>query len=73
VDVHFPVAAVITAVVEQELEGGSVPNMFVTLRHGDGVLGEVLDDPRSAVSFVTLPQHGAALSKTSTHHANFFC
>merc|ERR1719334_404013 len=53
-----------------EMEGGSVPNVFVTLGDGDGVLGEVLDDPRSAVGFVTLPQHRAALGKTSAHHAN---
>ena len=58
-DVHFPVAAVVVAVVKLELEGASVPDVAVTLGGGDGVLGPALDDP-SALLFVAVPEHQAA-------------
>jgi len=70
VDIHFPVSAVIGSVVEQELECGSVPDVVVALGDCDGVLGEVLDDPGSAVGLVALPQHGAAGHEAGSDHAD---
>merc|ERR1719250_525928 len=59
VDVHFPVARVEGAVVEFELEGGSVPDVVVALGDSDGVLGPGLDDPGSLL-LVAVPPHEAA-------------
>jgi len=63
VDVHFPVAGVVRAVVEFELEGGSVPDVAVTLGHGDGVLGPASHDP-GALLFVAIPPHEAVSLKS---------
>ena len=66
VNVHFPVAGVVRAVVEFELEGGSVPDVAVTLGHGDGVLGPALDDP-GALLFVAIPPHEAVSLESITN------
>jgi len=58
VDVHFPVAGVEGAVVEFELEGGSVPDVVVALGDSDGVLGPGLDNP-GALLLVAVPPHEA--------------
>merc|ERR1719495_187464 len=58
VDVHFPVAAVVRAVVEFPLEGGSVPDMVVTLGDSDGVLRPASHDP-GALVFVAIPPQEA--------------
>ena len=57
-DVHFPVAGVEGAVVEFELEGGSVPDVVVALGDSDGVLGPGLDNP-GALLLVAVPPHEA--------------
>ena len=59
VNVHFPVAAVVGAIIKFELEGSSVPNVVVTLGHSDGVLRPALHDP-GALLFVAIPPHEAA-------------
>ena len=66
VNVHFPVAAVIISGIKFELEGGSVPNVAVTLGHGDGVLGPALDDP-GALLFVAIPPHEAVSLESITN------
>merc|ERR1719187_1533455 len=70
-DVHFPVAAVVSSVVELELEGASVPDVVVTLGDGEGVLGPSLDDP-VALLFVAVPQHQAARLETVTDEDDLF-
>ena len=57
-DVHFPVAAVVRTVVEFPLEGGSVPDMVVTLGDSDGVLRPASHDP-GALVFVAIPPQEA--------------
>jgi len=71
VDVHLPVATVEQSIVEFELEGASVPDMIVTLGHGDGVLWPTPHDPVTLL-FVSVPQHKAALLETGTDEDNFF-
>merc|ERR1719315_682966 len=70
-DVHFPVSAVVSSVVELELEGASVPDVVVTLGDGEGVLGPSLDDP-VALLFVAVPQHQAARLETVTDEDDLF-
>merc|ERR1719193_42322 len=38
VDIHFPVAGVICAIVELKLEGASVPNVIVALGNSKSIL-----------------------------------
>jgi len=59
VNVHFPVAAVVRAIVKFELVGSSVPNVVITLGLSDGVLRPALHDP-GALVLVAIPPHEAA-------------
>jgi len=59
VNVHFPVAAVVRAIIKFELVGSSVPNVVITLGHSDGVLRPALHDP-GALVLVAIPPHEAA-------------
>jgi len=65
VDVHFPISAVVRSVIEFELEGGSVPNVAVAFRHGNGVLRPAPHDPGAFV-FVAIPPHEAVSLKSIT-------
>ena len=58
-NVHFPVAAVVRAIVKFELVGSSVPNVVIALGHSDGVLRPALHDP-GALVLVAIPPHEAA-------------
>jgi len=60
VNVHFPVAAVISAGIKFELEGSSVPDVAVALGNSDGVLGPASHDP-AALVLVAIPPHEAVL------------
>jgi len=60
VDVHFPVAAVISSRIKFELEGCSVPDVAVAFRNGDGVLRPASHDP-AALVLVAIPPHEAVL------------
>ena len=57
-DVHFPVATVVRAVVKLVLEGCSVPDMIVAFRHGNRVLRPASHDP-GALVLVAIPPHEA--------------
>ena len=57
-NVHFPVAAVVRAIIKFELVGSSVPNVVITLGHSDGVLRPALHDP-GALVLVAIPPHEA--------------
>jgi len=69
VDVHFPVAAVISSGIKFELEGGSVPDVAVAFRHGDGVLGPASHDP-AALVLVAIPPHEAVLLEAVANQDN---
>ena len=57
-NVHFPVAAVVRAIIKFELVGSSVPNVVIALGHSDGVLRPALHDP-GALVLVAIPPHEA--------------
>jgi len=63
VDIHFPISAVVRSVIKFELEGGSVPNVAVAFRHGNGVLWPASHDP-GALLFVAIPPHEAVSLKS---------
>merc|ERR1719193_320849 len=56
VDIHFPVAGVICAIVELKLEGASVPNVIVALGNSKSILWVGFHDPVTLL-FVAIPQH----------------
>jgi len=66
VDVHFPVATVVRAVVKLVLEGCSVPDMIVAFRHGNRVLRPAPHDP-GAFLFVAIPPHEAVSLESITN------
>ena len=57
-DVHFPISAVVRSVIKFELEGGSVPDVTVSFRHGNRVLRPASHDP-GALVLVAIPPHEA--------------
>ena len=65
-DVHFPVATVVRAVVKLVLEGCSVPDMIVAFRHGNRVLRPAPHDP-GAFLFVAIPPHEAVSLESITN------
>ena len=68
-DVHFPISAVVRSVIKFELEGGSVPNVAVAFRHGNGVLWPAPHDP-GALFLVTIPPHEAISLESIAHEHN---
>jgi len=69
VNVHFPVAAVISSGIKFELEGGSVPDVAVALGNGDGVLRPASHDP-AALVLVAIPPHEAVLLEAIANQDN---
>ena len=69
-DVHFPISAVVRSVIKFELEGGSVPDVTVAFRHGNGVLRPASHDPGAFV-FVAIPPHEAVSLESITDENDF--
>ena len=70
-NVHFPVAAVVRAIVKFELVGSSVPNVVIALGHSDGVLRPALHDP-GALVLVAIPPHEAVLFEAVANKDDLF-
>ena len=66
VNIHFPIAAVERSIIQQELEGSSVPDLVWSFGHSNGVLRAASNDPGAFV-FVAIPPHEAVSLESITN------